>query len=57
MLGNKYLVAPIVTQEDVRIVKLPKGKWKDDLGKIHTGGKSLKFDVSLNRLLYFEKLK
>ncbi len=56
MLGDKYLVAPIVTQEDTRIVKLPKGKWKDDSGKIHTGGKSLAFDVPLNRLLYFEKL-
>ena len=57
MLGDKYLVAPIVTSEDTRIVKLPKGKWKDDLGKIYTGGKSQKFDVPLNRLLYFEKLQ
>ena len=57
MLGDKYLVAPIVTQEDTRIVKLPKGKWKDDSGKIYKGGKSLKFDVPLARLLYFEKIK
>ncbi|MDR0287517.1 MAG: glycoside hydrolase family 31 protein [Clostridiales bacterium] len=57
MLGDKYLVAPVVTLEDTRIVKLPKGKWKDDSGKIHTGGKSWKFDVPLNRVLYFERLK
>jgi alpha-glucosidase len=56
MLGNKYLVAPVLTPENTRTVKLPKGKWKDDLGKIHTGGKSLKFDVPLERLLYFEKI-
>ena len=56
MLGDKYLVAPIVTPENTRMVKLPKGKWKDDLGKIYTGGQSLKFNVPLNRLLYFEKM-
>ena len=56
MLGDKYMVAPVVTSENSRMVKLPKGKWKDDLGKIYKGGKSLKFDVPLNRLLYFERL-
>jgi len=57
MLGGKYLIAPVVTPENTRIVKLPKGKWKDDLGKIYTGGKSFKIDVPLNRLPYFEKLR
>jgi alpha-glucosidase len=56
MLGDKYLITPVITPEDSRIVKLPKGTWKDDTGKIHTGGKSLKFDVPLNRLLYFERV-
>ena len=56
MLGDKYLVAPVVTPDNTRIVKLPKGKWKDDTGKIYKGGKSFSIDVSLNRLLYFEKL-
>jgi len=57
MLGDKYLVAPIVTPEHIRTVKLPKGKWKDDSGKVYAGGKSFKFDVPLNRLLYFERMK
>ncbi|MGL4852563.1 MAG: glycoside hydrolase family 31 protein [Phocaeicola sp.] len=57
MLGDKYLVAPVVTSENSRIVKLPKGVWKDDLGKKHKGGKSITIQVPLNRLPYFEKLR
>ncbi len=56
MLGDKFLVAPIITEEDSRLVKLPKGTWKDDLGKIHKGGKTIKIDVPLKRLPYFEKI-
>lgn len=57
MLGSKYMVAPVVTKENSRIVKLPKGRWKDDLGKIYKGGQTITLDVPLNRLPYFEKLK
>ncbi|NGM73184.1 glycoside hydrolase family 31 protein [Sphingobacterium sp. SGL-16] len=56
MLGEKYLVAPVVDNKLEREVKLPKGfKWKDDLGKIYKGGKTYKLDVPISRLLYFEK--
>lgn len=57
MLGAKYLVAPIITKENIRTVKLPKGQWKDDLGKVHKGGKTIEIDVPLSRLPYFEKIK
>ncbi len=57
MLGSKYLVAPAFTPEHKGLVKLPKGRWKDDLGKIHRGGKTIAIDVPLSRLPYFEKLK
>jgi alpha-glucosidase len=57
MLGDKYLVAPVVTKENIRTVKLPKGQWKDDLGKVHKGGKTLTIDVPLSRLPYFERIK
>lgn len=57
MLGEKYLVAPVVTKESSRSVKLPKGEWKDDLGKILKGGKTITIDVPLSRLPYFEKIK
>lgn len=55
MLGDKYMVAPVVTKENTRIVKLPKGRWKDELGKTYKGGQTITIDVPLNRLPYFEK--
>lgn len=57
MLGDKYMVAPVVTQGTNRKVKLPKGKWKDEKGKVYKGGKTISVDVPLERLLYFEKMK
>lgn len=58
MLGEKYLVAPVVDNRFEREVKLPKGyKWKDDLGKIYKGGKTYRLDVPLTRLPYFERIK
>lgn len=56
MLGGKYLVAPMVTSGTSRQVKLPKGKWKDDRGKVFRGPKTITVDVPLERLPYFEKI-
>lgn len=56
MLGDKYMVAPVVTVENKRTIKLPKGKWRDDSGKIYKGGQTITMDIPLNRLVYFEKL-
>lgn len=57
MLGEKYLVAPITTPSGKRTVKLPKGVWKDDTGKIIRGGKSIPILADPERLPYFEKIK
>jgi alpha-glucosidase len=57
MLGDKYLVAPIVNSGTRRTVALPKGKWRDELGNVFTGGKKISVDAPLNRLPYFEKIK
>ena len=57
MLGDKYLVAPMVTPGVKRTVKLPKGKWKDDLGKVYKGGKTYTLDVPLSRLPWFVEVK
>lgn len=56
MLGDKYLIAPMLTKGEKRNVRLPKGRWKDDLGKRHKGGKTIEVLAPISRLPYFEKL-
>ncbi len=56
MLGDKYLVAPILTPDNNRTVRLPKGRWIDDQGKKYKGGKEYRLHVSIDRLLFFEKI-
>ncbi len=57
MLGDKYLVAPMVTKGYEREVKLPKGTWVDENGKKYKGGKSYQIEVPIERLPIFTKLK
>jgi len=57
MLGEKYLVAPVVTPEDSRAVKLPKGQWRDERGRLWEGGKTVEIDAPVERLPYFERVK
>lgn len=57
MLGDHYLVAPMVKPGFKRNIQLPPGTWKDDLGLIHKGGKSFEIDVPLNRIPYFERMQ
>ncbi len=56
MLGDKYLVAPMITPGESRRVILPKGTWKDDTGKKFKGPVTVEIAVPLNRLPYFEKV-
>lgn len=57
MLGENWLVAPVVTPDDKVTVRLPKGRWRDDLGEVHVGPKTLELaDVPLSRLPRFERL-
>ena len=54
MLGNNILVAPVVKKGALtRSVVLPKGKWQSEVGRIFTGGKTIKIKVPLDRLPYF----
>lgn len=57
MLGEKYLVAPVLTAGDTRSVRLPKGRWKDDQGNVFRGPKVIEVAAPLDRLPYYEKMK
>lgn len=57
MIGDKYMVAPMVTKGTSRVVKLPFGKWRDDQGKIYKGGRTISIQVPIERLPYFECIK
>jgi alpha-glucosidase len=56
MLGENYMIAPVVTPGNTRGVKFPKGKWRDEQGKIYQGGRTEVIEIPLDRLPYFEKL-
>lgn len=57
MLGPRYLVAPVLSQDDSKTVYLPEGTWRDDLGQEFSGPQVLDLaDVPLERLPYFERI-
>jgi alpha-glucosidase len=53
MLGEKYLVTPMIEKGTERAVRLPKGTWIDELGNKFEGSKTVKIQVPLERLPYF----
>ncbi len=57
MLGDTYLVCPVITPGTSRIVKLPQGKWRDEQGKRYTGGRTVTIRADIERLPYFERIK
>lgn len=57
MLGDKYLVAPVIKQgETEKRVVLPKGKWKAENGEIFEGGQTIMYPAPLEVVPYFEKI-
>lgn len=57
MLGTDLMVTPIIEKNQrSRTVLIPKGKWKDEQGKVFKGPKKYTIDVPLERLPYFEKM-
>lgn len=55
MLGDKYLIAPMITQGTKRQVMLPRGRWLADDGRVYKGGKTYNIDVPIERLPIFSR--
>ena len=56
MLGDKYLVAPVLNKNNTREIKLPKGNWRDDEGKVIKGDTIFTVNAGLERLPYYERM-
>ena len=58
MLGDKYLVAPVVKQgAREKVVRLPANtRWVNDLGVEYEGGQTVVESVPLDRLVYYKKI-
>ena len=54
MLGDRYLVAPMLVRGTQRSVILPSGTWKADDGTLYEGGTHT-VNVPVDRIPYFEK--
>lgn len=55
-LGDDMIVAPVITENDMRSVALPAGRWVDDTGAEHEGGKTIVLkDVPISRLPVFRR--
>ena len=56
MLGSRYLVAPVVSQDGSVTIEFPAGGWIDPRGMTVEGPKTMKLDkVPLSFLPYFER--
>jgi len=56
LIGDKYMIAPIVSTNDTRKVVIPKGKWRLN-NKIVSGSAVNTYTVALDEILIFEKVK
>lgn len=56
MLGDRYLVAPVVTKGCTeRDVRLPKGSWKYADGTVYEGGQTVTIAADIDTIPYFTK--
>jgi alpha-glucosidase (family GH31 glycosyl hydrolase) len=56
MLGDRYLVAPVLTKDGEKTVMLPRGRWRDDEGRVVKGPCKIVVRVALGRLPVYERM-
>lgn len=57
MLGNRYLVAPVLEKDArSRTIRLPNGTWKGPGGALFEGGKAVTLENEITELLILERM-
>lgn len=57
MVGTRWLIAPVVNSAGVRMVRLPKGRWRDyESGRIFKGPRVIDANVADGKVAIFEKV-
>lgn len=54
MIGNRYLVAPVIASGNNRMVRLPKGKWLDHKGRKIKGPRVIDVGLDIGEVAIFE---
>lgn len=57
MLGDRWLIAPVLGSASARRIVFPKGRWKDAKGNVVVGPVVREWAGTLNDLPYFERLQ
>ena len=57
MLGDDWLVAPVLTASSRRKIVFPAGHWKDEEGKVFKGPGVKELDIPIDKLVFFERIK
>jgi alpha-glucosidase len=55
MIGNRYLVAPVISDSGSRMVRLPKGKWKGPDGRKIKGPRVIDLTTTGEDIVIFEQ--
>lgn len=56
MLGENVLVAPVVTENNTRMVHLPKGVWIDYKGMERKGGQKYEYTAKIDEIIWFRRI-
>ncbi len=56
MIGNRYLVAPVINDTGSRMVRLPKGKWRDSSGRKIKGPRVIDLTTANEDIVIFEQI-
>ena len=57
MIGNRYLVAPVISDSGSRMVRLPKGKWRDSSGRKIKGPRVIDVTTANGDIVIFEQVE